>query len=141
MLPEVAHEGSIKHTSPDQSRGVGRVASKAYGTIKDASIRIQWRFLPSVIGRYCADPTTTERDHRICGGQELLNTERHHLVKPLAQIDRNGINEWTAANQEGDMFDSAEPLTTEALDDSIRTGLRDRLAAVERAQVRLKDGT
>ncbi len=41
----------------------------------------------------------------------------------------------------GDMYDSAEPLTTEGTDDTIRAGLEDRLAAIERAEQRLAAGT
>jgi len=71
----------------------------------------------------------------------LLDAERVRLEQLLAQMDQESGNDRTAANQEGDMFDSAEPLTTEGTDDSIKTGLQDRLAAVERAEQRLADGT
>jgi DnaK suppressor protein len=39
------------------------------------------------------------------------------------------------------MFDSAEPLTHEGEEGSIAVGLRDRLAAIDRALGRLADGT
>jgi DnaK suppressor protein len=39
------------------------------------------------------------------------------------------------------MFDSAEPLTKEGTDESIKTELRERLAAIERAEQRLEDGS
>lgn len=39
------------------------------------------------------------------------------------------------------MFDSAEPLTKEGADDSIKAELRERLAAIERAELRLEDGS
>jgi DnaK suppressor protein len=55
--------------------------------------------------------------------EELLNAERD------------------AANQSGDMYDSAEPLTTEGTDESIRTELEERLAAIGRAEQRLAAGT
>jgi DnaK suppressor protein len=73
--------------------------------------------------------------------KELLDAERLRLEQLLAQMNQDGSNDRTAANQEGDMFDSAEPLTTEGTDDSIKKGLRDRLAAIERAEKRLEDGT
>ena len=41
----------------------------------------------------------------------------------------------------GDMYDSAEPLTTEGTDDSVRVELEERLAAIERAERRLEAGT
>jgi DnaK suppressor protein len=47
----------------------------------------------------------------------------------------------TAANQSGDMYDSAEPLTTEGADDSVKAELQRRLAAVDRAEQRLEAGT
>ena len=47
----------------------------------------------------------------------------------------------TAANQPGDMYDSAEPLVTEGADDSVRAELQERLAAVGRAEKRLEAGT
>jgi DnaK suppressor protein len=73
--------------------------------------------------------------------KELLDAERLRLEQLLAQMDQEGGNDRTAANQEGDMFDSAEPLTTEGTDDSIKTQQQDRLAAVGRAEQRLADGT
>jgi DnaK suppressor protein len=72
--------------------------------------------------------------------KELLDAERLRIGHLLAQMDQDGSNDRTAANQEGDMFDSAEPLTTEGTDDSIKAGLQDRLAAVGRAEQRLADG-
>jgi DnaK suppressor protein len=73
--------------------------------------------------------------------KELLVAERLHLEQLLTQMDQDGSNDRTAANQEGDMSDSAEPLTTEGTDDSIKKGLQDRLTAIERAEKRLADGT
>ncbi|HEY1832358.1 MAG TPA: hypothetical protein VGG38_19130 [Acidimicrobiales bacterium] len=73
--------------------------------------------------------------------KEQLDAERLRLEQQLAQMDQEGGNDRTAANQEGDMFDSAEPLTEEGTDNSIKTQLQDRLAAVERAEKRLADGT
>ena len=52
-----------------------------------------------------------------------------------------GGDDRTAANQDGDMFDSAEPLTREGTDESIQAELQDRLAAVGRAEQRLADGS
>ena len=39
------------------------------------------------------------------------------------------------------MYDSAEPLTREGVDDSVRAELRERLAAIDRAEERLAAGT
>jgi DnaK suppressor protein len=73
--------------------------------------------------------------------KELLDAERLRLEQLLVQMGQEGGNDRTAANQEGDMFDSAEPLTTEGTDNSIKAELQSRLAAVERAEQRLVDGT
>jgi DnaK suppressor protein len=73
--------------------------------------------------------------------KELLAAERLHIEQLLAQMDEVGGDDRTAANQPGDMFDSAEPLTREGTDESIRTALQERLGAIERAQHRLEDGT
>lgn len=73
--------------------------------------------------------------------KELLDAERLRVEQLLAQMDQEGGNDRTAANQEGDMFDSAQPLTEEGTDDSIRAQLQDRLVAVDRAEQRLAGGT
>jgi DnaK suppressor protein len=73
--------------------------------------------------------------------KELLGAERHRVEGLLKGIDAAGVNDRTAADQEGEMYDSAEPLTTEGTDDAVRQGLEERLAAVGRAERRVKDGT
>jgi DnaK suppressor protein len=73
--------------------------------------------------------------------QGLLDAERVRLEQLLGQIGREAGNDRTAANQEGDMFDSAQPLTAEGTDNSIKSGLQERLAAVVRAEQRLADGS
>jgi DnaK suppressor protein len=73
--------------------------------------------------------------------KELLDAERLRLENLLGDMDVVGDDDRTAANQPGDMYDSAEPLTKEGLDDSIVTELQERLAAIGRAERRLEDGT
>ncbi len=73
--------------------------------------------------------------------KQLLDTERLRLEQLLAQMDEVGGDDRTAANEPGDMFDSAEPLTREGTDDSVHAELQERLAAVERAEGRLEDGS
>ena len=73
--------------------------------------------------------------------RELLDEERRRVERLLAQMDEAGADDRVAANASGDMFDSAEPLTREGTDESIRTELHDRLAAIDRAERRLEDGT
>ena len=73
--------------------------------------------------------------------KELLSAERRRVEGLLKGIDAAGVNDRTAADQEGEMYDSAEPLTTEGTDDAVRAELEERLAAVGRAEQRVKDGT
>src|ERR1700722_13918235 len=73
--------------------------------------------------------------------EELLRAEHARTKKLLAEIDEAGTADREAANAPGDMFDSAEPLTTEGTDSSVRAELEDRMAAVARAEERLKEGT
>jgi DnaK suppressor protein len=72
---------------------------------------------------------------------ELLNAERSRVERLLKDMDEAGAADRVAANEPGDMFDSAEPLTTEGTDASVKAELEDRLAAVGRAEQRLEAGT
>ena len=71
----------------------------------------------------------------------LLEAERRCVEQSLARMEQALGEDRGAADQEGDMFDSAEPLTQEGTDKSIRAELRDRLDAVGRAERRLAEGT
>jgi DnaK suppressor protein len=73
--------------------------------------------------------------------QELLGAERLRVERLLAQLVDDSGDDRDAANAPGDMFDSAEPLTKESADESIRAELHERLAAIERAAQRLADGS
>jgi len=73
--------------------------------------------------------------------QELLRAERDRTTQLLADIGQAGAADREAANQSGDMFDSAEPLTAQGVDESVRTELQERLAAIDRAADRLRAGT
>jgi|SRR5580700_6615988 DnaK suppressor protein len=72
--------------------------------------------------------------------KELLGAERSRVEGLLKDIDEAGTADRDAANQTGEMYDSAEPLTTEEADDSVRSQLQERLAAIGRAEQRLADG-
>jgi DnaK suppressor protein len=72
--------------------------------------------------------------------KELLHTERRRVEHLLAAMEEAGEGDRTAADQSGDMYDSAEPLAQEGVDDSVQTGLEERLAAIDRAERRLEDG-
>jgi DnaK suppressor protein len=73
--------------------------------------------------------------------QELLLAERRRVEQLLKETSEAGQDDRSAANQDGDMFDSAQPLTDEGTDASVLAGVRDRLAAIERAEKRLADGS
>jgi RNA polymerase-binding transcription factor len=73
--------------------------------------------------------------------KQLLSAERSRVEGLLKDLDEAGAADRDAANQTGEMYDSAEPLTTEELDDSVRSELEERLAAIGRAEQRLADGT
>ena len=72
---------------------------------------------------------------------ELLKAERRRTEQRLADMKAEAGDERTAANQSGDMFDSAEPLTGEGTDRSIIVELEAHLAAIGRAEERLAAGT
>jgi DnaK suppressor protein len=73
--------------------------------------------------------------------KELLTAERSRVERLLKDMDEAGAADRVAANEPGDMFDSAEPLTTEGTDASVKAELEDRLSAVGRAEQRLEAGT
>src|SRR5580692_8419625 len=72
---------------------------------------------------------------------ELLRTERARTEQLLSEIEDAGTADREAADQPGDMLDSAEPLTKQGADESVRAELEERLAAIDRAEERLKAGT
>jgi DnaK suppressor protein len=73
--------------------------------------------------------------------RELLASERLRTERLLADVTAEREADRTAANQEGEMFDSAEPLTEEGTDDSIVAELQSRLDAIDRAEKRIDAGT
>ncbi len=73
--------------------------------------------------------------------KELLRAERLRTEGLLSELSDSGGADRIAANQSGDMYDSAEPLTAQQADDSVQAELLDRLAAIDRAESRLESGT
>jgi len=71
----------------------------------------------------------------------LLSAEKAHVQALLADTSAAGQEDRATANEPGDLTDPAERLTAEQGDDAVTAQLRDRLAALERAQRRLDDGT
>ncbi|MCU1364338.1 MAG: hypothetical protein JWM55_2166 [Acidimicrobiaceae bacterium] len=72
---------------------------------------------------------------------ELLKTERSEVLVLLNGVSAARDNDREGANEPGDMADSEESLTDEEQESAVAEGLRLRLAAIERAQQRLRDGT
>jgi DnaK suppressor protein len=71
----------------------------------------------------------------------LLQAERTRVEELLRQTLQAGRSSRDSADDTGDWADSAEPLTDEQGDDAVAAGLRDRLAALDRAERRLQEGT
>ncbi len=73
--------------------------------------------------------------------KELLAAERRRVERLLTDKTEEREADRVAADQDGDMFDSAEPLTEQGTDDSVALELRQRLEAIGRAEQRLSAGT
>ncbi len=72
----------------------------------------------------------------------LLAAERDEVQKLLAETEASGREDRDSEDQtDADISDPAQPLTQQGMDDAIAESLRDRLAAVERAELRLAAGT
>jgi DnaK suppressor protein len=71
----------------------------------------------------------------------LVGAERTRVEALLRETEGAGQDDRSAANESGDLTDPAERLTAEQGDDAIAAGLRDRLAALERAERRIEEGT
>ena len=71
-----------------------------------------------------------------------LRAERAEVERLLADTDRSGWEDRQSEDEEGvDVGDPAQPLGAEGEDDAIAESLRDRLAAIDRAEQRLANGT
>jgi DnaK suppressor protein len=73
--------------------------------------------------------------------RDLLGAERARVETLLADVSAAGQSEREAAAETGDVADPAQPLTAVGTDDAIAASLRDRLAALVRAEARLAAGT
>ena len=70
--------------------------------------------------------------------RSLLDTERARVQQLLADLDRARTDDQEA---ERDAAYPATPLAQEGVDDAVAAGLRDRLAALDRALQRLENGS
>jgi len=73
--------------------------------------------------------------------KERLQAERAEIKAMLPDSEAAVDQDRSAENEPGDADDRAQPLTAEGIDDSVAESLRDRLAALDRAEQRLSDGT
>ena len=73
--------------------------------------------------------------------RELLQAERQEVEAMLAEITRSGTQDRESEEENGDLGDEAQPLESEGVDDAVEASLREKLAAIERAEQRLADGT
>jgi DnaK suppressor protein len=73
--------------------------------------------------------------------RELLLAERAQVQQLLADLRIDRADDHQAERETGDIADPAQPLAEQGVDDAVAAGLRDRLAAVDRALRRVDDGT
>lgn len=73
--------------------------------------------------------------------RSLLAAERAEVERLLADVAVTADRDHDAQGEPGDGVDSAETLVAEGVDNAVVARLRDQLAAIERAEKRLADGT
>ena len=73
--------------------------------------------------------------------RQLLAEERSRVEGLLRDLTEAADEDRVTTRETGDIADPAQPLTDEQAADAIANGLRARLAAIERAESRLEDGT
>jgi len=73
--------------------------------------------------------------------RRLLRSERAAVQRTLNDVGVAQQLDWAAEGETGDPADRAQPLTTEGVDDALAVELRARLDALDRAEVRLDNGT
>jgi DnaK suppressor protein len=70
-----------------------------------------------------------------------IRAERAEVQSLLRETEAAGQQDRATEDETGDIADSAQPLTAQGMDDAIASSLRDRLAALDRAEQRLDKGT
>jgi DnaK suppressor protein len=71
----------------------------------------------------------------------LIDAKRADVLRLLEDSERAGRDDRDARQDTGDSADPAPAFETEAVDDAVAEGLRAHLAALDRAQQRLEEGT
>jgi DnaK suppressor protein len=70
-----------------------------------------------------------------------LRAERAEVQDLLAGTEAAGQQDRSSEDETGDIADPAQLLTAQGMDDAVAESLRDRLAALDRAEQRLESGT
>ena len=78
-------------------------------------------------------------DHQRASG--LLAAERQRVTELLGHLAIDGTAERIGATSNGDVAEAAESLIAEQESNATSESLRNRLAAIERAEARLASGT
>jgi DnaK suppressor protein len=73
--------------------------------------------------------------------RKRLLAERAEVSALLSDTESSGQQDREAEGETGDWADSAQPLSTQGIDDAVAESLTDRLAAIERALHRIDAGT
>jgi len=74
--------------------------------------------------------------------RERLMAERAEVAQLLSgAVSASEQDRETEVDETGDYADAAQPLTQQGMDDAIAEGLRNRIAAIDRALTRLDDGS
>jgi DnaK suppressor protein len=71
----------------------------------------------------------------------LLEEERRETQRRLDEVLGEGQADRDAADEPGDVSDSAQPLTQQGTDDAVIEELQGHLEAIDRAEHRLEAGT
>jgi DnaK suppressor protein len=72
--------------------------------------------------------------------RDRLRAERAEINRMLLVSEAAVKQNLSAENEQIDADDRAQPLTAEGIDDAVEASLRDRLAALDRAERRLSNG-
>jgi DnaK suppressor protein len=79
-----------------------------------------------------------DEDH----ARALVRAKRAEVQSLLEATESEGSQDRSTEDEQGvDISDPAQPLTAQFENEAITASLRDRLAALDRAEQRLKDGT
>jgi DnaK suppressor protein len=70
-----------------------------------------------------------------------IRAERAEVQSLLSYTEASGQQDRAEEAETGDIADPAQPLTAQGIDDAVAVSLRDRLAALDRAEQRLDQGT